>query len=218
MATRDRFVPPLPDIRRLSVCAGSAALFGPLRYDDVAVTEQRCRNVECRYRRDRTHRGTGLREATNDLRMDVELCHCCASTIMTTGSRWSLFYCDPCADRVRKLERDAGCALIPLGRHSAMNGGALSGADAAKPRRRAAFVRATMGIFDRIGRVDDWRRLVVAERIDAIRPGAHSMPAMEYLSWCKRHAPSRPEMFRRLCRYSTSREITPPRQTLHRPR
>lgn len=201
MAMPDGFIPPLPDIHRLSVCAGSAALFGPLAYDGASVTEQRCHDVACRCRRDRSHRGTGLREPANDLQMDVELCYCCASTVIATGSRWSLFYCDPCAHRVRRLSRDAGFALIPLGRHSVMNGVSLPARDAAKRHRRAAFASAAMQVFDCIGRVHAWRRIIVAERIDAIRPGARSVPLAEYLAYCKRHAPSRPEMFRRLWRY-----------------
>jgi hypothetical protein len=202
VAKSNHHVTPIPNIERLAVCAGSAAFIGPLAYGDAPpAIEQLCGYSDCPYRDDTSHQGRGLPQPDNDLQMEVELCYGCAAVMIPAGSRWSLFYCDPCAEMVRELARNAGDVLLPFGRHSIMNRISLSGASAVDPHQRAAFADASMGMFARIDRLYAWRALVVAERIEVIQPGARSVAAQAYLAHCARHAPSRPDMFRQLCRY-----------------
>jgi len=69
-------------------------------------------------------RETGLIEETwkgFDFNNKVELCYCCSMELINSGSRWSVFYCDECKDRVRAFNYIVGKVVIPLGRHSVMN-------------------------------------------------------------------------------------------------
>ena len=56
-----------------------------------------------------------------DFNKKVELCYCCSMELINSGSRWSVFYCDECKDRVRAFNDIVGKVVIPLGRHSVMN-------------------------------------------------------------------------------------------------
>jgi hypothetical protein len=69
-------------------------------------------------------RETGLIEETwkgFDFNTKVELCYCCSMVLINSGSKWSVFYCDECKDRVRAFNDIVGKVVIPLGRHSVMN-------------------------------------------------------------------------------------------------
>jgi hypothetical protein len=60
----------------------------------------------------------------------AELCRCCAAECVSSGSKWSLFFCEDCKMRVVAHNQGAGRCVIPIGRHSIMNGVFLSRADA----------------------------------------------------------------------------------------
>jgi hypothetical protein len=49
---------------------------------------------------------------------------------VSSGSKWSLFFCEDCKMRVVAHNQGAGRCVIPIGRHSIMNGVFLSRADA----------------------------------------------------------------------------------------
>jgi len=53
-----------------------------------------------------------------------ELCRCCGFVLLRSGSRWCVWFCEPCKRSVMALNRAAGRCLIPIGRHSFMNGAA----------------------------------------------------------------------------------------------
>jgi hypothetical protein len=55
-----------------------------------------------------------------------ELCYCCGLDTVESGSRWSVFHCEHCRIRVRALNDLMARCVIPLGRHSLMNGVALA--------------------------------------------------------------------------------------------
>jgi len=60
-----------------------------------------------------------------DFNAAVELCNCCGAVALSSGSRWSPLLCDRCFARVRTLNEVAGRCVVPVGRHSLMNGVSL---------------------------------------------------------------------------------------------
>jgi hypothetical protein len=56
-----------------------------------------------------------------DFNTYVELCRCCCLEPIKSGSRWSVFFCSECKDRVVALNDEIG-ESIPIGRHSLMHG------------------------------------------------------------------------------------------------
>jgi len=107
-----------------------------------------------------------------DYNTAIELCRCCATETVRSGSRWSSFYCDACKAPVMHYNRAAGAPVIPIGRHSIMHGIILEGASADSPVSRAAFESQTAGLFARMDRLWKWHR-------DRVRAVVHRMPGEE---------------------------------------
>jgi len=101
-----------------------------------------------------------------DFNTAVELCRCCGLVPLRSGSRWSVWLCEDCKQRVRALNRRFGRAIVPIGRHSVMNGISLQ-ASAAKEDEEAIeeFVDSANGLFQRIGALEEWARERVAYNI-----------------------------------------------------
>lgn len=194
---------PRVSINDLYICAGSASLFGALGYDGgPLIHEQRCRYVSCPYREGSWHRPrTALREPYGDFLEAIELCYCCASVVIASGSKFSSFFCGDCRTAVSRLRDALGIAAIPFGRHSLMNGASLSGAGARDPRQLNAFASAVQRSFNRIDRLCTWQRVVVADRVAAMHPDATYVPAAAYAAFAEGNALSKPEMFQQLCGY-----------------
>jgi hypothetical protein len=57
-----------------------------------------------------------------DFNKAYETCYCCGLEVIQTGSRWSTFFCRDCRKAIRKFNDSVGTCVIPLGRHSMMNG------------------------------------------------------------------------------------------------
>jgi hypothetical protein len=108
------------DAERLVVCSACGRLRGPWRY---AIDEFRdlwfVQSCGC----DRTEEPLWPRF---DYNTAVELCWCCASEALPSGSRWSTFLCDECRHRALDLRRPDGRLVVPIGRHSLMNRTSLS--------------------------------------------------------------------------------------------
>jgi hypothetical protein len=83
-----------------------------------------------------------------DFNTEVELCYCCGAEAITSGSRWSSFYCEECREQVLKLNRSVGRWVIPIGRHSVMHGLLVAGdvitstLDTSPPRHVACSTRS----------------------------------------------------------------------------
>ena len=50
------------------------------------------------------------------------LCYSCGAALLESGSRWSVWFCEHCKERVRRLHQVCGAYVIPCGRHSMMAG------------------------------------------------------------------------------------------------
>jgi len=97
-----------PDV--LEICTTCLELRGPYRgHDNVCACD-----VEA-WEPDRPARA-------GDLTNNVILCHGCLAELVEGSSRWSSFYCDPCRTWVRDTGRRLGRYIVPIGRHSIMNG------------------------------------------------------------------------------------------------
>ena len=191
-------------LERLAVCGGSGALLGPLFADGAPFAWQRCLSRECLYFDAAWHQpDPALREPYGDFPTEVELCHCCASVAIPSGSRFSSFFCAGCNSRAVALNRALGFAAIPIGRHSLMHGITLSARDDARFEDAArAFMQSCTSLWERIDRLDAWRRVVVADRIDAMGAAATGSVALTaYLAFSAAHAPSPEAMFAQLGRY-----------------
>lgn len=189
------------DVSDMSICTSSARLFGPFSYAGGAHThEQRCLYPDCEQRLAAWHApSTGLPEPVADFPEAVELCHCCARTLIRSGSKFSSFFCGECRERVIALNRSYGLSVVPLGRHSLMNGFLLrGGADAGETE---AFVSGVRGVFSRIDRLEIWRRTLVHDNVAAMSKQTPYVAAPEYVAFNLEHGLPKVELFRQLCRF-----------------
>jgi hypothetical protein len=67
------------------------------------------------------------KEWRSDLTERAHLCGCCRLELLRSGSRWSVWFCDECKERVRELNARLGRYVIPIGRHSMMAGVGVPG-------------------------------------------------------------------------------------------
>lgn len=120
-----------------------------------------------------------------DYNEHLHLCMCCRGVALPSGSRWSVWFCRPCRDRVRLYNDRLGHVVIPIGRHSLMagigiRGVELSEADGAEVDRLVArFVGRSFGLFSPMDRLWD----VAERRSIAMRPaldyGRHDRPRLD---------------------------------------
>lgn len=88
----------------------------------------------------------------------LELCRCCAVEALPSGSRWSGWFCGECKPRVTTLNRRSGRCVVPIGRHSLMNGVFFDpGADDAV----RAFADQVTTLFAEMGGTEAWARSAV---------------------------------------------------------
>ena len=152
-------------IGRFVVCGMCGRLRGPWgRYDGELEFEQRC---ECRAAEAPVVRWPGF-----DYNTVAELCRCCGLEALRSGSKWSVWFCRECLDRVKDLNAGAGRCVIPIGRHSLMNGVFYKPAESGiNPVAVSAFSDQLHTFFGAVDATEDWRRRVVRANLAAINLG-----------------------------------------------
>jgi len=135
----------------LRVCVECAGLHGHVRVDGK-TREQLC---GCR-------RSSEPRWPRYDFNEAVTLCHGCATEPLSSGSRWSNWFCSWCKERTRRVNDVCSAYVIPIGRHSLMGATRQSGLMVAGvPPDIKAFAEGLVGVFDRIGLVNEHRKAAV---------------------------------------------------------
>jgi len=115
----------------------------------------------------------------------AELCQGCAAAVVSSGSRWSPFFCDDCKARVRAYNESVGTCVIPLGRHSMMNGVGLPVAVAKKPREVEKFVKGLFGFMGGAERLWSYRGTRVRRVLGSLPEPADAVPVPAYLAHAK---------------------------------
>lgn len=181
------------DLSRFVVCGTCGDLFETSPQPGFP-TPQRC---GCQ-RRDTADPGWNR----YDFNEHLHLCRCCRSEALPSGSRWSVWFCGECKERVLALNRAVGRAVVPIGRHSLMSGAGLRGSDVAGADAReatrliAGFHAATVELFGGMERL----RAFARRRTDELRAGlgygaAAPVPLPEWLARLSAASHSDPERF-----------------------
>lgn len=103
-----------------------------------------------------------------DFNTYAELCHCCGLVLLRSGSRWSVWFCEPCKRSVVALNRAAGRCLIPIGRHSLMNRVAARSEQLRTNVGAVAFADQLDTLFASIGGLRAWAATVTASNTIAL--------------------------------------------------
>ena len=117
-----------------------------------------------------------------DFEEAATLCYCCGAEVLRSGSRWSVWFCDACKEQVRALHQRHRRYLIPIGRHSMMNGFGLTGSETQDQAAVKEFMLRVGSLVDRITVLKSWAATIVAEhvRTHGFEEG-RDVPLREYL-------------------------------------
>jgi len=102
-----------------------------------------------------------------DYNLVAELCRCCGLDVLRSGSRWSVWFCEHCKGWAQDFNNQVGRCVIPIGRHSMMNGLALSGTKARDDGLVQQFASNTVTLVERMNWTDAWARRVITRNLTA---------------------------------------------------
>lgn len=92
----------------------------------------------------------------------VTLCYCCGTELLRSGSRWSVWFCEQCKERVVEFNTEADRTIIPIGRHSLMHGIGLK----VEPLVSKIKIIATIDEFNQlrasIAHLERWRKIPIS--------------------------------------------------------
>ena len=111
-----------------------------------------------------------------------ELCYCCVAVLLRSGTKWSRFFCEDCHSRAMALNQSVGRCVVPIGRHSMMNGVGYNRTVPSHPSLEA-FASELHGFFAGVGGVSEWSRHWLVQTMDAYGLlGPHDVSLRVYLA------------------------------------
>jgi hypothetical protein len=100
-----------------------------------------------------------------DYKQIRELCYCCGRQMIRCGSKYSRFHCDACHEQIVSLNKRCGVTVIPIGRHSVMNGVFMDNTVQRNEKEVARFCTKLNRVFSKIDRACMWKKHIVSENI-----------------------------------------------------
>lgn len=136
-----------------------------------------------------------------DFQTRVELCYVCGAEALPSGSRFSQYLCSECKQPVIQLNKDYGRCIIPIGRHSIMNGLFYNAESARLGVSVAQFAVELQDFAGTHGELVRWRRRQVIANLKACGLARQpEVPLEEYLAACKALPVDKEEAFAGVCR------------------
>jgi hypothetical protein len=145
-----------------------------------------------------------------DFNRQVDLCYCCGTVPLSSGSRWSVWFCDECKEQVGLLNGRHGRCIVPIGRHSVHTGHLLRGEEVDDPIAVQIFFEATTAAHTVIGMLSNWCHIAIGGNLEAIDATMKSVtPIKEYCRKVHDHVDPM-DRFREMCEYLAERGRTAP--------
>jgi hypothetical protein len=164
------------DLARWTICGRCHTVRGgPIGTVDGVTVWQRCACVPAE--------GLPAQPRMGDFNTELELCRACGLVLLQSGSRWSVWFCGPCATQAKSLNDRVGRCVVPIGRHSLMNCVTVR---SAAPEDIRSFAGELSTLFGATGAVEQWSRSVVRENLVAAgRPQDVDVDVASYLAWVR---------------------------------
>jgi hypothetical protein len=132
-----------------------------------------------------------------DFNRFVELCRCCGTVPLHSGSKWAVWFCPACNEQVGLLNQRLGRYAIPIGRHS-VHAGRLLPAEA-DPVAVHTFLESMNASFEAMGVLQEWAHEVIRLNLRAIREDDDSLvPIAAYCQSAQKHVDPF-DRFREMC-------------------
>jgi len=166
-----RIVDAFDEVEGATICPTCFELRGELVVTGGSVRRYRQR-CACERSKEREERWLVDPDRPDGPRFDfnrfLELCWCCTFEPLPSGSRWSVWFCDPCKERALELDRKVGAPLLPIGPHTLMNRVGLTAEAAADPQARERFVAAMTALFERMDALHTWAKGRLREKVSTL--------------------------------------------------
>ncbi len=114
----------------------------------------------------------------SDFNTYAELCRCCGLALLRSGSRFSIWFCTQCLEAINALNRSAGHCLVPIGRHSFMNG--VSAAQLRTESGARALAEQFAYLLDRERRLEAWARTTLHRNLTELGFGIEQEARLAY--------------------------------------
>ncbi len=155
------------NLSSLKLCRKCFELYGPIQLEDRQTVEQTCFCDIPKSEEPWVVDGRFVK----DFNQEYEMCYCCGVAAMTSGSRYSSFYCEECKQRIRKVNELVRRCMMPCGRHSIMNGVSIKGESAEDSKAVAAFAAGVNEMNDRIDVVRTHRARIARKQAERFQLG-----------------------------------------------
>jgi hypothetical protein len=149
----------IENLQSLKICPKCLSLYGSINIWDGQTVVQKC---SCGHDTKKQWDGFDYNEA-------YTTCYCCGLEVINSGSRWSSFYCTSCKKMIWELNTKAVECIIPLGRHSIMNGFSLAGKDAGNRKAIDAFIKSSNSLRNRIDLVHEHKQSILQQRVKSFK-------------------------------------------------
>jgi hypothetical protein len=149
----------LEDLHSLKICPHCFELHGKINLNSDNTVKQQCLCVK----------RTENKWDGYDFKRKYETCYCCGLEVIPSGSKWSVFYCKDCKDKILELNKKVGQCVIPIGRHSIMNGFSLTGEQVQNESLVERFVCQVNKVNDKIGLIDNHRKKILARQLKFLK-------------------------------------------------
>ena len=103
-----------------------------------------------------------------DFNEEITLCYCCGQESLESGSRWSVWFCRECKEKVVKFNTLFQETVIPIGRHSLMSGYCLNRDALYDSEKISAFLSVVKRLSGRMDVLLEWSAIVIRENITAL--------------------------------------------------
>ncbi len=185
------------DYSGMSICSTCCEIKGPWRYldDGSGGHRQKC---DC-------DRKSGTRARTwpgFDFNTTIESCYCCGLELLSSGSRWALWFCGDCVTNVVGFNNQHQAYLIPIGRHSLHAGAGLTIDEITDKAKVDEFARGWAGTVGGIKALSMWAHQIVASNLDAFGfDRRNDTPLSDYLAAIARQPVDKHRAFTQLCEF-----------------
>jgi hypothetical protein len=160
-------------------CANCFEIYGPWHYKETSLANPKdeifFQTCACPSQKGEAKCPTGF-----DFNKIAELCYCCGQEVLKSGSKWSVWFCDECKERVVQFNIQYQWTIIPIGRHTIMAGYSLDQSDFNNPEMIKAFTENMNSLFRRINCLTEWKKLILAENFKSLGY-TKDIPLRDYL-------------------------------------